>query len=79
MYYEMTVVIEGAQDDVITFPGDGEGMDDYVDILEAEANESGDHYQIYIDFHEHEENQGECYCNSYANDHHPEYEFNRPE
>lgn len=80
MYTEITVIVEGAEDDSIIFDIDEYNeIDAFIDAKEAEAKENGLHYEIYVDNHEHDQGQGECFCNQMQNDMFPEYEFNKSE
>lgn len=72
-YAEVTVLVDGAQDDYQLFASDND-VTDFVEQVRQGSEDQGYRTEIFILWHEHSE-QDDCQCSQYVTDHHPQYVF----
>lgn len=74
MYAEVSVVVDGAQEDFIPF-WDETLMNEFIEDIHAEAIGHGYPTEIYVMYHDHDIAL-ECECAQYVTDHHPVFSWN---
>jgi hypothetical protein len=72
-YAEVTVIVDGALDQEITFT-DETLMRDFIDKIREDAESDGYPTEVFVLYHEHE--PGDCECVQYVTDHRPAYAWN---
>jgi hypothetical protein len=79
-YAEVTVIVDGAQDDVATFATDDAVS--YADMLAYIAGQGemaasdGLPTEVYVLWHDHPLSDQDCCCVQYVSNHHPDYSWN---
>lgn len=73
-YADLDVIVDGALEESVTFH-DETVMREYISEIEEEAKDHGYPTEVFVVFHEHEDNI-ECECVQYLTDHHPYVTFN---
>ena len=77
MYADVTVVVDGAEEQHETFT-DYLLLDQFIDGIREDAESDGYHTEVFVLWHEHEMSADECACAQYVTDHHPQHEWNAP-
>ena len=77
MYAEVTVLVEGALEEVETFTEEAK-LDDYIETWREDAEGSGYPCEVFVTYHEHRplDADEECHCHQYLTDHRPTYAWN---
>lgn len=75
MFADVDVVVDGALDSTERFYDEGI-MSQHIDREIEFALGDGLPLEIYVSFHEHEEDDNECPCSQYVTDGRPKYVFN---
>lgn len=75
-YSEVSVVVEGAEEENLTFADDAL-MKDYIERIRQEAEADGYPTEVFITYHEHAGwPYSDCDCKQYETDHKPAYSWN---
>jgi hypothetical protein len=76
MYVDVSVIVDGALDEEVTFH-DEILLQQYLADVEADANGDGYHTEVYVVWHDHADGV-ECECIQYLSDYAPAHSYNVP-
>lgn len=78
MYSEVTVIVDGAQEEDETFT-DYLLQEEFITKIGMDAVDHGYHTEVFVINHEHDMTDEECSCVQMLTDHSPYQEWNKPD